>query len=404
MLRGSGGGCGAGRGISTGRDHRTDGDGFIRAHDSGAEHSGDGYATRRKLRLCGCLGYFRSTLGSGVGSGFAPAALGARWSHGGLCGDAHEPQKPWSRLDQALRAVDLLLHTGGFRAIVLDLGDIAAEHARRVPQAMWYRFRLQAEKSQTLLLLLTQVACAQSCAAASLCCEAVNANWDEAAEASPALLAGLSYCVRVRRSAVRERSQSIGLEHADSQDIVQRRDANLGHPHPPAKFGSLLLRYGIGSQRFGAALLRGWDERCLARLYLCLHLGDFAAQAVARTDSRLRRRALAILTGMPPLEQVFGMNRSAREKGLEAGMSRIQAESFRELTIVRRKREQEDQAFAEVMACAQRFSPRVQAIDSPRGIVFQSGAAAGYRQLRAAVRKRQTDCRSFVARNSKAWI
>ena len=60
------------------------------------------------------------------------------------------------------------------------------------------------------------------------------------------------------------------------------------------------------------------------------------------------------------------MNRSAREKGLEAGMSRIQAESFAELTIVRREREQEDRAFAEVLGCAQRFSPRVQAIESPQ--------------------------------------
>ena len=37
--------------------------------------------------------------------------------------------KPWTRLDQALRATDLLLQAGGFAAIVLDLGDTAAEHA-----------------------------------------------------------------------------------------------------------------------------------------------------------------------------------------------------------------------------------------------------------------------------------
>lgn len=127
----------------------------------------------------------------------------------GDAGAQHKPQKPWSRLDQSLRAADLLLHSGGFRAIVLDMADIDPEHAQRVPAAMWYRFRLQAEKSQTLFLLLTRVACAHSCAAASLCCEAANANWDQATEASPALLAGLSYCVRVRRSAGREVTQSV---------------------------------------------------------------------------------------------------------------------------------------------------------------------------------------------------
>jgi hypothetical protein len=35
--------------------------------------------------------------------------------------------------DSALRATDLLLHAGGFSAIVLDLGSIAPEYALRIP-------------------------------------------------------------------------------------------------------------------------------------------------------------------------------------------------------------------------------------------------------------------------------
>jgi protein ImuB len=100
-------------------------------------------------------------------------------------------------------------------------------------------------------------------------------------------------------------------------------------------------------------------------LYLCLHVRDFAAQAVTRAHSGLRHRALAILTGTPPLEQVFGLNRQAREIGVAVGMSRVQAESFAGLTMVRRERAQEDHALAELMDCAERFSPRVEAIDSP---------------------------------------
>src|ERR1700733_3911959 len=38
-----------------------------------------------------------------------------------------------TRIDQALRVVDLLLQAGGFGAIVLDLGSIAPEYASRVP-------------------------------------------------------------------------------------------------------------------------------------------------------------------------------------------------------------------------------------------------------------------------------
>lgn len=75
-----------------------------------------------------------------------------------------QPQKPWSRLDQALKATDLLLQTGGFSIVVLDMGDVKAEHALRVPLASWYRFRLAAEQAQTALVLLTRTPCAKSCA------------------------------------------------------------------------------------------------------------------------------------------------------------------------------------------------------------------------------------------------
>lgn len=109
-------------------------------------------------------------------------------------------RKPWSRLDKALRATDLLLNAGGFRAIVLDMGDVAPEQARRVPLATWYRFRLQTEKTRTLFLVLTRLACANSCAAVSLHCEVAKANWQQADQASPQLLAGLSYRISVARN------------------------------------------------------------------------------------------------------------------------------------------------------------------------------------------------------------
>lgn len=105
----------------------------------------------------------------------------------------------WTRLDQALRATDLLLNTGGFRAIVLDMGDVAPERARRVPLATWYRFRLQAEKSHTLFLLMTRVPCANSCAAVSLHCEQGEIQWQQAAADSPQLLTGARYRVSVER-------------------------------------------------------------------------------------------------------------------------------------------------------------------------------------------------------------
>jgi recombination protein RecA len=132
-----------------------------------------------------------------------------------------QPTTPWLRLDQALRATDLLLNTGGFRAIVLDMGDVAPEHARRVPLATWYRFRLQVEKSQTLFLLLTRVACANSCVAVSLSCGEAHPQWQHATLNSPPLLAGFHYSVEIARNrAVNlHRKKTVGSVQVSSMQI-----------------------------------------------------------------------------------------------------------------------------------------------------------------------------------------
>ncbi|MGO9403095.1 MAG: hypothetical protein ACLPVW_06440 [Terriglobales bacterium] len=107
----------------------------------------------------------------------------------------------WDRLDQGLRATDLLLNTGGFRAIVLDMGDVGPEQARRVPLASWYRFRLQAEKSHAILLLVTQTACASSCASVALRCREADERWQSANEAAIGLplLTGFRYQISADR-------------------------------------------------------------------------------------------------------------------------------------------------------------------------------------------------------------
>lgn len=76
----------------------------------------------------------------------------------------HATTQRWSPLDRALRAADLLLQGGGFRAIVLDLGSTPAEMAWRVPMATWFRFRAACERSRVSVLLLTQHPCARSSA------------------------------------------------------------------------------------------------------------------------------------------------------------------------------------------------------------------------------------------------
>lgn len=93
--------------------------------------------------------------------GLKPAATPANDS--GLRFAGHK-KKHWDRMDQALRAMDLLMQAGGFGAIVLDLGSVAPEPVSRIPLATWFRYRAAAERTQTCVVLLTQYPCAKSSA------------------------------------------------------------------------------------------------------------------------------------------------------------------------------------------------------------------------------------------------
>src|SRR5438270_7805818 len=68
-------------------------------------------------------------------------------------------------LEQALRVTDLLLQSGGFGLIAIDLGDVPHTAARRIPLASWFRFQRAVETTPTVLLVVDQAPCAQTCAA-----------------------------------------------------------------------------------------------------------------------------------------------------------------------------------------------------------------------------------------------
>ncbi len=103
-------------------------------------------------------------------------------------------EQRWARLDQALRATDLLLQAGGFAAIVLDLGATAPEHGNRIPAATWFRFRQAADRARGSLVVLGRAAYAQSSAAVALECSGRQAR-----SAGGTVLSGLEYEVTRRR-------------------------------------------------------------------------------------------------------------------------------------------------------------------------------------------------------------
>jgi len=68
-------------------------------------------------------------------------------------------------LERAFKAVDLLLHGGGFGFIALILNDVPARAVRRIISSWWFRFRRAIENTPTVLMVITPVACVRSCAA-----------------------------------------------------------------------------------------------------------------------------------------------------------------------------------------------------------------------------------------------
>ncbi len=88
----------------------------------------------------------------------------------------------WTRLEQALKTTDLILHNGGFGAVIMDLGDVAQTNTRRIPLATWFRFRRAVENTPTVFLLLTQESCIQTCASLVLRCECRKQRWGQAVE------------------------------------------------------------------------------------------------------------------------------------------------------------------------------------------------------------------------------
>lgn len=72
---------------------------------------------------------------------------------------------PVQELEQFLKATDLILQSGGFGLVALDLAGIPDKFVRRIPLASWFRFQRAVEHTKTALLVISEIPCAQTCAA-----------------------------------------------------------------------------------------------------------------------------------------------------------------------------------------------------------------------------------------------
>jgi recombination protein RecA len=80
-------------------------------------------------------------------------------------------------LERAFKAVDLILHAGGFGFIALNLCNVPAKVVHRVISSWWFRFRRAIEGTPTTLVVLTPVAAVRSCAALILELKNENSVW-----------------------------------------------------------------------------------------------------------------------------------------------------------------------------------------------------------------------------------
>jgi hypothetical protein len=69
-----------------------------------------------------------------------------------------------NRVEQALRALDLLLQSGGFGLVAVDFSDVPFQAVRRIPLTSWFRFQRAVEHTPTVLLVTASAPCAQTCA------------------------------------------------------------------------------------------------------------------------------------------------------------------------------------------------------------------------------------------------
>lgn len=92
-------------------------------------------------------------------------------------GPSNPRKKNFDRLEQALKATDLLLQSGGFGLLIVDLGDIPPEVARRVPLTSWFRFRRAVEETPTALIVVEQEPFAKTCASFVLRFRHKQATW-----------------------------------------------------------------------------------------------------------------------------------------------------------------------------------------------------------------------------------
>ena len=111
-------------------------------------------------------------------------------------------------VEQAFKAVDILIQNGGFGLIALDLGDVNEKLTRKIPLTTWFRFARVMETLPTALVVMLAHSAAQSCAALTLNMGA-SAQWSGTETLSHTqLIANVRFDLAIRRTLTKKPVQS----------------------------------------------------------------------------------------------------------------------------------------------------------------------------------------------------
>ena len=221
------------------------------------------------------------------------------------------------RLEQVLKVTDLLLQGGGFGMVVLDLGDIPAESARRVPLTSWFRFRRAVEPTATVLLVVEREPCAKTCASLVVRLQRMAVCARDAAPAKETEFQGWKV-----------------LDHAEPGHSTDK----CGEPCSPVAWHAVARRSGafvgaaqahaLGRHRLRIArcvVILSWQRTCM---FACIYIPDFPVAAIVRAEPLLRERPWPCSKASLRRRAWSRLNDKARLLGMEIGMTKLQAAIF----------------------------------------------------------------------------
>ncbi len=148
----------------------------------------------------------------GAATALRPRAADRSISRGG---DSDEQAQRFRPLERVLKVTDLLLQSGGFGMVLVELGDVPPQMARRIPLTSWFRFRRAVENTPTVLLVVEQEPYAKTCASLVLKMEGRKRECGEKATGRDDLF-----------------GDQPGFARALSGPVAARRRSAAGYPNP----------------------------------------------------------------------------------------------------------------------------------------------------------------------------